>query len=871
MTSRPSCRSDGPAGLPSVVGKQVGGHIYVHRLAQALLPEPLAEIAGMLLSICPEAEARANVLKLDEAARTVSALNYPDFFSAAFPELREAWRIDLSNGRVSYRNYLDSLNPPILHRKELLLPLDHPDRPRFVALTRQLESLDLFVESRLIGFRDAWAARIAKAGYWIDGHELLPLGNAVEPDVGHELDGLIERHRTALSRSTLSAPMQTLVRHGLLLPERSYFDYGCGRGDDLRGLQESGYTASGWDPYYAPHQERSPADIVNLGFVINVIEDFDERVEALRGAFALATTLLVVSAMIYGSTPPTGRPFRDGYRTQRNTFQKYFTQSELKDFVENVLDVEAIPVGPGIVYVFADKTAEQRFLADRQRGRLRIARSRFSYAGRAPRAERISRSHPSRLQQLIDIHADIIAALWRRCLELGREPLPEEFCQAAEVCSALGSWRRGLRVVFALNDREVFARAATQRRDDLLVFLALRLFSKRKPYRHLDPGIQRDIKAHFGDYAKALGQAMQQLERIADPTALDQASQTACEQGLGHYRPSEQLQLHVSLIDRLPALLRIYVGCGTMLYGGLDGVDLVKIHIRSGKLSLLKFDDFDGKPLPLMTERIKLKLRSQDIDYFEYREGSVPPPPLYYKSRYLNEECSGFAEQLVFDEMLADLALFDPESFGPSQLAFNRMLAERRLEVCDFTLGPARTVPGLDEACGPHFTYRDFIECGETWQRLRVSNLPTEAGSYNALHALATNLLAPLIDYFGMIRLTYGFAGPSLTRHVVSRIAPPIDQHAACELNRRGVPICSRLGAAVDFIIDDEDMVDVAKWIAAELPFDRMYVYGPDRPLHLSYSPERSGYVSVMLEGTKGLYPKTIRLTTFRSFSWPIK
>ncbi len=145
-----------PAALSSV-GKQIGGRVYVHRLALAGLPGPLADIANAALAACPDAEAHANVLKLDEAARVVSALNYPDFFSAAFPELREAWRIDLTDGRVSYRNYADSLNPPILHRKELLLPPDHPDRPRFLALTTQAESLGLFVESRSIGFREAWA------------------------------------------------------------------------------------------------------------------------------------------------------------------------------------------------------------------------------------------------------------------------------------------------------------------------------------------------------------------------------------------------------------------------------------------------------------------------------------------------------------------------------------------------------------------------------------------------------------------------------------------------------------------------------------------------------------------------------------------
>nr|MBL8456256.1 DNA phosphorothioation-associated putative methyltransferase [Zoogloeaceae bacterium] len=861
-------------GLPDAfpaIGKQVGSRIYVHRLAQAQLPASLADIAAVALAACPVAAAGVNVLKLDEAGRTVSALNYPDFFSVAFPELREAWHVDLTDGRVSYRNYADSLNPPILHRKELLLPADHPDRPRFAALTAQAESLGLFGESRLIGFRVAWEARIAGAGYRIDDHELLPLGNAVELKASGEADGRIERHRTALSRSALSAPMQTLVRHGLLVPERTCFDYGCGRGDDLSCLLDSGYTAGGWDPYYAPDGERMPADFVNLGFVINVIEDFDERVEALRAAFALAGTLLVVSVMLYGSTPPPGRPFRDGYRTQRNTFQKYFTQSELKDFVENVLDAEAIPVGPGIIYVFVDKAAEQRFLFGRQRGRPRVARSRLSSFVRVPRVGRAPRLQPSRLQRRIDDHADLVAALWRICLELGREPLPDDFPQSAEACAAFGSWRRALRVVFAINDRSVFAQAVAQRRDDLLVFLALHLFGKRKPYRQLDSGIQRDIRAHFGDYARAQGLAMRVLEAAASPASLDQASKDASEQGLGYYRPSDYLQLHESLVARLPAVLRIYVGCGAVLHGGLDGVDLVKIHLRSGKLSLFKFDDFHGKPLPLLTERIKLKLRSQDIDYFFYGVEPVLSPPLYNKSRYLNEECPGFAEQLTFDEALADLAMFDPESYGPSQLVLDRMLAERRLEVRDFALCPARSIPVLDQACGPHFVYRDFLECGETWQRTRVDNLPLVAESYNALHALATGLLAPIIDYFGMIRLTYGFASPALTRLISSRVAPAVDQHAAHELNRRGFPVCSRLGAAVDFIVDDEDMIEVARWIADELPFDRMYVYGPDRPLHLSHGPENSRQVTVMMQGAKGLYPRTMKVEAFRRFEWSVR
>lgn len=854
--------------IPTIipVGKQIGGRIYVHRSAHSLLPPHLGEIAASALAACQEANDRANVLKIDESGRVVSALHYPDFFSVAFPELREAWRIDMVDGHVSYRSYADSLNPPILHRKELLLPPDHPEQSRFAELTAQAEVLGLFDDSRLIGFRQAWEARIVRAGYLLVDHQLLPHGNAIEPDNDYEvLDSTIQRHRTALSRSNLSAPLQALMRHGLLSVEQSYFDYGCGRGDDLRSLQISGYAASGWDPYYVPDGMRIPAEIVNLGFVINVIEDFDERTAALRGAFDLAKSLLVVSVMLYGSTPPPGRPFRDGYRTQRNTFQKYFTQSELKDFVEEVLNTEAIPVAPGIVYVFADKSAEQRFLFSRQKGRPRIARSPGLYARHKVRE---ARARPSRVEQLIQQHRDLLVALWNTCLELGREPLVEDFPQAAEACEAFGSWKRTLRIVFAVNNRTDFSHANARRKDDLIVFLALRLFGKRKSYRQLETNLQHDIKAHFGDYATAQALAQQALTEVAVPTLLDVASQAASEQGLGYYRQNDYLQLSVTLIPRLPALLRIYIGCGSILYGDLDGVDLVKIHLRSGKLSLMKFDDFDGKALPLMTERIKVKLRSQDIDFFIYGADSVPPPPLYYKSRYLNEESPGFAEQLSFDDALAELDLFDPASYGPHTADFQCLLAQKRLEVCDFSILPAQTIPELDESCGPHFTYRDFIECGETWRRTRIDNRPKLPETYNALHALATTLLTPIIDYFGMIKLTYGFASPSLTLHISSRIAPTLDQHAASELNRRGKLICPRQGAAVDFIIDDEDMLDVAKWIVDELPFDRMYLYGPDRPIHLSYGPEHSRQVTVMSCGANGLYPKTMKLEAFRIFQW---
>jgi hypothetical protein len=114
-----------------------------------------------------------------------------------------------------------------------------------------------------------------------------------------------------------------------------------------------GYAASGWDPDHAPDDQRLPADVVNLGFVLNVIEDPAERVEVLSSAWALARRLLVVAT----SNPrqeaySNFQCFGDGVLTSRNTFQKYFEPAEIQSLIEDAIGCEAVPVAMGIYFVF---------------------------------------------------------------------------------------------------------------------------------------------------------------------------------------------------------------------------------------------------------------------------------------------------------------------------------------------------------------------------------------------------------------------------------------------------------------------------------------------------------------------------------------
>ena len=95
----------------------------------------------------------------------------------------------------------------------------------------------------------------------------------------------IKRHNTAMSRVDLSRPVRLAMESGLLAGERTFLDYGCGRGDDLRTLEARGIRCWGWDPVYRPEGDKEEADVVNLGYVINVIEDVQERASALSDAW----------------------------------------------------------------------------------------------------------------------------------------------------------------------------------------------------------------------------------------------------------------------------------------------------------------------------------------------------------------------------------------------------------------------------------------------------------------------------------------------------------------------------------------------------------------------------------------------------------
>jgi len=118
---------------------------------------------------------------------------------------------------------------------------------------------------------------------------------------------MIPRHRTALKRTALSRPAKCALRDGLITAETSVLDYGCGHGGGVELLGTQGIACTGWDPVYFPERPVEEADVVQLGYVINVIEDLREHRDADAQLGALP-------AAAGGRRPGEGRGRRAGRR-----------------------------------------------------------------------------------------------------------------------------------------------------------------------------------------------------------------------------------------------------------------------------------------------------------------------------------------------------------------------------------------------------------------------------------------------------------------------------------------------------------------------------------------------------------------------------
>ena len=124
-----------------------------------------------------------------------------------------------------------------------------------------------------------------------------------------------------------------------------------------------------------------------------------------------------------------------------------------------------------------------------------------------------------------------------------------------------------------------------------------------------------------------------------------------------------------------------------------------------------------------------------------------------------------------------------------------------------------------------NFTLSELIK-SDTAIRKGINNNPN-AEQIEKLKALCENILQPVRDHFGRVKVTSGFRSPELCLAIGSSIN---SQHAKAE--------------AADFEVIGVDNAELADWINRELPYDQLICefYTPGEPnsgwIHCSYIPE---------------------------------
>lgn len=168
-------------------------------------------------------------------------------------------------------------------------------------------------------------------------------------------------HKTAMSRQTASPASRAVTEHLTgPLGVRTVLDHGCGRGVDIAHYRAAGLDAEGFDPHPGfgwPRPDRGGFDLVTSMFVLNVLPDPWQRIQALKDAASFTRPgghLVVVTRSpeeIAKAAADGGWPaHHDGFWSSesKGTFQRGIDPHEITNLARHagLLPASGIPTLP---------------------------------------------------------------------------------------------------------------------------------------------------------------------------------------------------------------------------------------------------------------------------------------------------------------------------------------------------------------------------------------------------------------------------------------------------------------------------------------------------------------------------------------------
>ena len=415
------------------------------------------------------------------------------------------------------------------------------------------------------------------------------------------------RQRTAIGRSDLSMPARQALRDGVLESSQSVLDYGSGRGQDAERLRRLGLRVNAWDPHFSPDTQPIPTSVVLLTYVLNVIEDPDERIDVLRQAWNLTQGTLVVSCRLsWDARKVRGTPTEDGLLTSRGTFQHLFTPLELRELVDSVTGSRSVQPTPGVVYVFRKPADRLSYLARR-------TLNQYEWMS--------VKDYGSALVSVVDFVETV-----------GRMPSFDELPSEHLETLSKHTMNELSRVVMRAVNQQRMQEGAKRSTLDALLYLAMDLFNGRAAFSDLPLRIQVDLRKFIGSYRAASQRADRLLLKLRD----DQYLRGAMRNSIGKMTPTA-MYIHVRALDRAPIILRLYEYCGAVAAGRIPDATLVKLHHDKRAVAWLGYPDFDSDPHPRTAWSYQVTFPDFETSFTDF-SSRANRPLLHRKEEFLSPD-----------------------------------------------------------------------------------------------------------------------------------------------------------------------------------------------------------------------------------------
>ena len=156
----------------------------------------------------------------------------------------------------------------------------------------------------------------------------------------------------------------------------------------------------------------------------------------------------------------------------------------------------------------------------------------------------------------------------------------------------------------------------------------------------------------------------------------------SCKQSKIGKRLPNALYIHVSALEELDPLLRIYEGCASRTIGRLENATLVKFYTDKPKISYLFYPDFDTDPHPALHTSMQIDLRKLSVAYRNY-DNVANPPILHRKETFVTPNYHLYEQFALLTQQEKELGLLKHKSLIGTREGWQQCLEEHSVEIRD--------------------------------------------------------------------------------------------------------------------------------------------------------------------------------------------